>query len=170
MSYPAILLTMAQIAVAITGFSGIVAAFLFKETSEIRRGDAIGLAMIVSSSLVAAFFSILPFIFFSFKLNEEFVWSLCSGLMSLNFMAYYIYFFIHLKKMKMKKSASRARIYTMSTIGGVVLTMNIFNAIAFIYKGEFGPYLIAIVYALTIISIMFYRLIIVPVWEKIKDH
>ena len=49
-----------EVSVAFAGFAGVVATFQFRDRTTVRRGDIVGLTMIVDFGLVCAFFSTLP--------------------------------------------------------------------------------------------------------------
>lgn len=67
------LLTLRQVAIAVAGFAGIIGAFQFKDVEKISRGDAVGLALIVNTGLMSAFYSTLPLILSNFGLKDAIV-------------------------------------------------------------------------------------------------
>ncbi len=164
------LLTITQVAIAIAGFAGIIATFQFKGNVKIRRGNALGLAMIVNTGLVGAFFSILPFILFNFGLNDSLVWTISSSLMSLNYILFYLYVVTHLKKFKVNKTANKVRVSFMMIIGILVLIMNILNSFNVVFKREFGPFFMSLVFPLFIVGFMFSHLLLAPIWRTIRNQ
>ena len=68
-----------EVSVAFAGFAGIIATFQFSDRTKIKRGDVVGLTMIVQNSLLAAFASALPLVLYTFDLSDETIWSLVSG-------------------------------------------------------------------------------------------
>ena len=74
------LLTMAQIAVALIGFSGLIFVFRVRDVSELEVRDLAALGMIVGSGSVTLVFSLVPLPLAYLGLPEPIFWRLCSGL------------------------------------------------------------------------------------------
>ncbi len=78
------LLIITEVSVALAGFAGVVSAYQYKEGVHLRRGDALGIAMMVNIGLVDAFFSLLPLMLFGLGIGETLSWKLSSALISRN--------------------------------------------------------------------------------------
>ena len=73
-----LLLVGAEVSVAFAGFAGIIATFQFREAKQVKRGDVVGLTMIVQMSLNCALLSALPLLLSTFKLEATTIWTICS--------------------------------------------------------------------------------------------
>jgi len=74
------LILLAEIAIALAGFAGIVATNQFRSTGRFSRGDAVGLVLIIHCGLVDAFFTLLPMAIFAFGHNEQTAFRFSSAL------------------------------------------------------------------------------------------
>ena len=168
MEESSILLTFTQVTVAFVGFAAIVATFRFKDEFTIKKNDAVDLQLIVNTGLVGAFFSILPLAFSSFGLKDTAVWALCSGLMSINYFGFIYYLFRKVKISKIRRKLSKLIVILYFSIGLFVLFINIMNTFDFVFKREFGPFFVSLIYPLSMVGYMFTRLLFLPIWRTIK--
>ena len=164
------LLTLTQVAIAVAGFAGIIGTFQFKEGEKIRRGDAVGLAMIVNTGLMAAFYSTLPFLLSNFGFNDEIVWAISSGSGTIIYFIFLIYAAKRLKKFKMYKTINKALVFLLFFISFIIIIINIMNSFNLVFKREFGPFYISLVYALGSVCFMFSRLLLRPIWRSIRKQ
>jgi hypothetical protein len=73
-----VLTTIAQLAMAVTGFSGIVIVFK-RQPGQLSDLERFRISLLVSNSLAAVFLSLLPFAFFHFGWRDETIWRMASG-------------------------------------------------------------------------------------------
>ncbi|MCE2614215.1 hypothetical protein LVD13_14670 [Flavobacteriaceae bacterium D16] len=170
MEESSILLTFTQVTVAFVGFAAIVATFRFRDEFTIKKNDAIDLELIINTGLVGAFFSVLPLALSSFGLEDTSVWALCSGIMSLNYLGFIYYLFRKVAISKIRRKKSRLIVILYFSIGLLVFIMNLMNALNIHYKREFGPFLISLIYPLTMVGYMFTRLLFLPIWRTLKNQ
>ncbi len=170
MEESSILLTFTQVAVAFVGFAAIVATFRFKEGVSIKKNDAVDLQLIVNTGLVGAFFSVLPLALSSFELQDTSVWALCSGIMSVNYLAFIFYLSKKVKISKIRRKTSKLIVVSYFSIGLLVLVINLMNTFDIIFKREFGPFFISLIYPFSMVGYMFTRLLFLPIWRTIKSQ
>ena len=161
------LLILTQVAVAVAGFAGIIGTFQFKEGEKIRRGDAIGLAIVVNVGLMSAFYSTLPLILINFGINDSIVWAICSGMTCIIYTYYHIDFVIRLKNFKSYKTVNKLMVYSLFIVSFIIVLINFLNACNIVFKREFGPFYISLIYSLASVCYMFSRLLLRPIWRTI---
>ncbi len=170
MEESSILLTFTQVAVAFVGFAAIVATFRFKDEFTIKKNDAVDLQLIVNTGLVGAFFSVLPLAFSSFGLQNNTVWALCSGIMSINYLGFIYYLSRKVRISKIRRKMSKLIVILYFSIGLLVLVINLMNTFDIVFKREFGPFFISLIYPLSMVGYMFSRLLFLPIWRTIKNQ
>jgi hypothetical protein len=72
-----------EIGIGIAGFSGVIVALTVSSSQKWHAGRRITLNMLLVSSGVAVFFSLLPFFLFEIGVTEPVVWTIASGLFAL---------------------------------------------------------------------------------------
>jgi hypothetical protein len=164
------LLILTQVAIALAGFAGIIGTFQFKEGEKIRRGDAIGLAIVVNIGLMSAFYSTLPLILINFGVNDSTVWAISSGMTCMIYTYFYIYFAMSIKNFKSYKTINKLMVYSLYISAFVIVFMNFLNACNIVFKREFGPFYISLIYSLGSVCYMFSRLLLRPIWRTIRKQ
>jgi hypothetical protein len=76
-----VFIALAEIAVAIAGFSGIVAVFGARSAGQWSPDDRLRLAFLLICSLTVVFFSLLPFAMTALHLSGTVLWRAASGLL-----------------------------------------------------------------------------------------
>ncbi len=164
------LLTFTQVAIAVAGFAGIIGTFQFKEGERIRRGDAVGLAVVVNTGLMSAFYSTLPLLLINFGMDDPTVWAISSAMTCLIY-AYFSYdIAIRLKNFKTFKSLNKIIIYLLFITGFIIIVINFLNACNIFFKREFGPFYISLIYSLGLVCYMFSRLLLRPIWRTLRKQ
>jgi hypothetical protein len=77
------LLAIAQISVALIGFSGLISVFSARAPVGLKPRDFSGLAMILASGAIPFIFALLPFPLHYLGLSESSVWGTCSAALAL---------------------------------------------------------------------------------------
>lgn len=170
MGYADQLLTFTQVAVAVAGFAGIIGTFQFKKGERIRRGDAVGLAVIVNTGLMSAFYSTLPLLLLNFGIDESAVWSISSGMTCIIYTIFCIAFAVRLKNFKMYKTINKVMIFLLFLVGFIIIFINVLNAFNIVFKREFAPYYISLIYSLGLVCYMFSRLLLRPIWRTLRKQ
>tara|TARA_R110002074_G_scaffold63042_2_gene151432 strand:- start:2572 stop:3108 length:537 start_codon:yes stop_codon:yes gene_type:complete len=164
------LLTIGQIAVALAGFAGIIATFQFNKKSNVKRGEAIGLSIIVNFGLVSAFFSFLPLGLWNFGMSTQNIWAISSVLASVNYFGYIYYIAKHYSKIKVKKIKSKIKYTLLFLSSGSIILMLLFNAFNIGLHQEYGPYFISQLFPLFMACYMFSLLLLKPIWRSVREN
>ena len=164
------LLTFTQVAIAVAGFAGIIGTFQFKEGERIRRGDAVGLAVVVNTGLMSAFYSTLPLLLINFGVKDSTVWAISSGMTCLIYAYFSLDIAMRLKKFKTFKTVNKILIYLLFIVGFIVIVINFLNSFNIVFKREFGPYYISLIYSLGLVCYMFSRLLLRPIWRTLRKQ
>ena len=77
------LLTLAEVSVAMAGFSSIVVMFKRRESETWRKADADRFNGMILHSMLAVAFSFLPFTFTLLAVSESYSFQFCSGLLAI---------------------------------------------------------------------------------------
>lgn len=164
------LLILTQVAVAVAGFAGVIGTFQFKEGGRIRRGDLIGLAIVVNVGLMSAFYSSLPLILLNFDIDDSIVWAICSGLTCIIYFCYHMYFAFSLKNFKSYKTINKLMIYSLFIVSFIIVLINFLNSCNIVFKREFGPFYISLIYSIGSVCYMFSRLLLRPIWRNLRKQ
>lgn len=164
------LLTFTQVAVAVAGFAGIIGTFQFKKDERIRRGDAVGLAVVVNMGLMSAFYSTLPLLLANFGINNAIVWALSSAMACVIYTYFSFDLAFRLKNFKTYKTSNKLIIYLLYFVALIIIIMNLLNAFNIVFKREFGPYYISLIYSLGLVCYMFSRLLLRPIWRALREQ
>ena len=170
MEESSILLTLTQVTVAFVGFAAIVATFQFKNGFTIKRGDTIGLELIINTGLVGSFFSVFPLILSSFGLDDSSVWTWSSGIMCVNYLGFIYYLYANIKISNYRRKKSKIILYIYFIIGFLVIILNLLNVFNVVFNKEFAPFFISLIYPLCLVGFMFSRLIFLPIWRTLKNQ
>jgi hypothetical protein len=170
MDVTAQLLTLTQVAVAVAGFAGIIGAFQFKEGEIIRRGDAIGLAVIVNTGLMSAFYSILPLLLMNFGMDDAIVWVICSAMTCLIYAYFNFDFARRIKNFHTYRTVNKWMVYSLFFVSFGIIVMNAMNALNIVFHREIGPFYLGLVYSLGCVCYMFSRMLLRPIWRTIRKQ
>lgn len=161
------LLTLAEISIALAGFSGIIATFQFQQEAHISRGQVLSLSVIVIISLAAAFCSVLPLALLNFGFAERSVWSISSFVGGVFWLAGLIF---TVRKMRLDAVAPPTRILIVLFLALVAVASmaNFLNTFGIIFDQEFGPYFAAFIYGFCLVLYNFSRLLLQPLWKIVR--
>jgi hypothetical protein len=164
------LLTLTQVAIAIAGFAGIIGTFQFKDGERIRRGDAVGLGLIVNTGLMAAFYSTMPMMLSNFGMSDEVVWAVASGSGTVIYIIFMYYAALRLRRFKIYKTMNKILVFSLFCVAFLIIVINWMNAFNIVFEREFGPFYISLIYALGSVCYMFSRLLLRPIWRTIRKQ
>lgn len=154
--------------VALAGFAGIIANFQFGGAKRIRRGDAVGLTMVVRDSLTSAAICSLAMLLFAFQVSESTTWALTSLLASSTIL-YGFYSTARLVRHSFKRKSFLLFWAFGNAVTALVLLANILNAADVIFHREPGPALMAATLGLSLSAYSFSRLLLLPVWRAVRS-
>lgn len=162
-----ILILGVEASIALAGFAGIIATFQFGGEKKVRRGDAVGLTMILQFSLLGALVSSMGILLYSFEITEAAVWSTCTALVVIvqSWATYNTH--KHLRGIDRTKSLERLTLLLQSPTVFFIL-INLLNTSDTVFHREAGPIIASIVYALCIAGFMFSRLLLQPIWRSVR--
>jgi hypothetical protein len=162
-----ILILGVEASIALAGFSGIIATFQFRGKNDTRRGDAVGLTMVLQFSLLSALVCSFAIILISFGLEKTTIWAACSLVVAC-IQTYYI-FDVYKKIRGVKKTKNLERVaMIVQTPSVFLIIMNFMNASNIYFQREAGPVISSIVLALCIAGFMFSRLLLRPIWRNVR--
>lgn len=164
-----LLLVGAEVSVAFAGFAGIIATFQFRGATQVKRGDVVGLTMIVQMSLNCALLSALPLLLSTFKLEATTIWTLCS-LYGAIYTAYSMQSLHRSMRGATRRRSLRLLFGSFQAVFGCVVFMQFLNAANFIFHREPGPYITGIVLGLGLVGYMFGRLLLRPLWKAVREQ
>ncbi len=162
-----VLILAVEASIALAGFAGIIATFQFSGEKEIRRGNAVGLGLILESSLMATFTCSVAIVLFSFDIKEATVWATTSVVAA----AVQILGMYHGQQNSkgVERTRSVGRLSAMLYIPGLCLILlHALNVSDIFFHREAGPIIASIVYALGVASYMFSRLLLQPIWRNVR--
>ena len=164
-----LLLVGVEVSVAFAGFAGIIATFQFREDKEIKRGDVVGLTMIVQMSLNCALLSALPLMLSIFNVKAEKIWTICSlygGLYTA-----YTMLRVHLNMYGVTRKMSLRLLFgSLQVISACIVAMQFLNAFDLFFHREPGPYIAGIMIGLGMVGYMFLRLLLRPLWISVRTQ
>ncbi len=156
--YQDLLLTLAEVSVALAGFSGVVTVFGRRRTGEWDPADRLHLSFMLETSLAALFLSILPFALLAAEVSPRSTWTVMSGVMAAFLVvadgaAIYRY-----RRLSSDQRMELGRIYGIAmTLGdSSVVVLQLFNVFS---AQEFFPYLIGLMWLLFGCALSFVRLL-----------
>jgi len=153
------LLTTAEVAVAFAGFASIVTAFRRREHGEWTPQDVLRFQLMITSSLSAVFFALLPFAMSFFGASEPGVWSYGSGALAL-----YLVLASALVARRTLSLTSGAALnpyisWSFLACGIVAIALLGLNTAGFFPNRELGPYFVGLMYLLVLAGVSFARMI-----------
>ena len=156
MNYEQILPLLTEVAIAITGFSGLVSVLGHKNVQNWSEVDSIRLNSLLTASLSAFIFCLISFALLSASIAEETVWRLVSGLVAVERSIWIIRFF---KRISDYKASGQTLFffYLFSAGNACVALLGITN---FLLLGLLWPFVTCIVWYLIESSFVFVRSIL----------
>jgi hypothetical protein len=151
---PSVLFALAEIAVALAGFSAIVVIFRRRESGKWRVADAERFHGMVLHAVAAAFFCLLPSLVGVFVESTQLVWNLCSAALGLQITAHVAL----VLRFTSTGGASRAVL----SMGFVAAALQVFNLFGIGYSHEFAPYLFGVLWHVLQSGVLFVWLIWIP--------
>lgn len=163
------LLTLAEISIALAGFSGIIATFQFEEKNYISRGHVLSLTVIVGISLAAAFCAVLPLALFNFGFDEPVVWSISSFVGGVLWLSGSVLTIRNLS-IRTVKLPTKVLIYVFTALAASAAIANFLNTAGIVFDREFGPYFAAFIFGFCLVLYNFSRLLLHPLWKVVHKR
>jgi len=158
MQYNDVIPVFAEVAIAITGFSGVVSIFggSAGERSEI---DLTRLFSLLTASLSAFIFCLIALALIASSVSEETTWQIVSAMVALERMAW-IFRFSKVRKLFVASRQFAAFYYFFFVGSIVVVILSVMNSVLI---EDAWPFLWSIVWYLVESSFVFVRLVLIPV-------
>ena len=154
---PSVLFPLAEIAVALAGFSAIVVIFRRRDSGKWRAGDADRFHGMVLHAVAATFFCLLPSIIGIFVESTQFVWNICSAVLGLQIVTHVAL----VLRFTSTSGASRAIL----PLGFVAATLQACNLLGLGFDHDFAPYLFGVLWHVFQSGLLFVWLI----WIAAED-
>lgn len=164
-----LLLVGAEVCVAFAGFAGIIATFQFKDIRQIKRGDVVGLTMIVQISLGCALLTVIPILLSIIGIDDGTVWSTCSAF-GASWGAYTMYIVDRDIRGAVRRTSLRILFGGLQGVAGLLIISLILNTVDIFFHREPGPYLVGLILCLSLVSYMFTRLLLRPLWRAVRKQ
>jgi hypothetical protein len=149
-----ILSIMSQLAIAITGFSGVVSVFGAKGGATFGNPDYVRLVSLLTASLSAFVLCVIAILLLVASIEETSVWRIVSLMVALE-RAVWLSQFVRNRKVFLGEGRTLVFFYIFSVGGGLVITLAGVNALLL---GMFWPFMYCIVWYLIESSFVFVRL------------
>jgi len=153
-----VLLSMAEVAVALLGFAAIVSVFRQRDT---WRPDGRFWAM-VAAGIGTLVFSLVPLPFLFRGIAPTSTWQVCNALLGFYALAYCVFLTVMFRRDLATNSAPNVPIFVV-VLGGSAFTSPFLLVSATGYLGDplFWPYLVGLVWFQILTAIFFVRLLVV---------
>jgi hypothetical protein len=164
LDYQNALSTLAEVAIAITGFAGVVAVFGGRSSGHWSVFEQTRLVVLLGCSLAALLFCVLPFVVLSIPVSESSCWRslsvLLAGVLAV-FTAQVAR--VAIEALRVPRSEREVSLLLSAIfLTGDLLAIILLLANAF-SLGVVWPYLAAIIWLLAMAAMIFVRLVMVPV-------
>ena len=164
MTYEDALSTLAEVAIAIAGFSGIVSVFGRRSSGHWSPAERTRLVGLLIMSFTAVFFSVVPFVLLSIPVSETACWRFLSLLLSASLAVSAVALLrivLPLLRVPVSERGTSLVISAIFIAGGLLAAVGLaVNGVAF---GLVWPYLAAIIWMLVQAAVIFIRLVVVPI-------
>jgi hypothetical protein len=164
LAYADALSTLAEVAIGLAGFSGIVSVFGRRSSGHWSPAERTRLIGLLVMSFTAVFFSVVPFVLLSIPVSESTCWrSLSLLLAASNLVPMVVTLRAVLGELRIPASKREVSlVMSVIFIAGDLLVVVALSANA-VGSGLLWPYLAAIVWVLAKAAVNFVRLVIVPI-------
>ena len=156
-----LLQTIAEIAIALTGFTGVVAVLGERARGKWRAVDLFRFNNLLTTSIAALFLAFVPILIHKLGAPELTAWRLSSGLAA----AYILVVFARGRSIRQLPQDQQVEIQrpvlgALFVIHAAVFLLLVANALGVAYSGESAPFLVALVWLLAFAAFQFVRLLL----------
>jgi len=147
-----LLLTLAEIAVTLVGFSALVALFQGRPDRGLDDAERFRVRILIETGLQGALFAVLPHTLVAFGVSEEMVWRPASGILALAGVFIPIF---NLRRAAALKLAFLPFDRVVVAFGVGVQVALVLNFLEIGFSGTPGPYVLAVIWALVVAAYSF---------------
>jgi hypothetical protein len=158
------LLTTAEVAITLAGFTGIVAVLGQRGRGDWRPEEQLRLVMLLASSFAALLFAMLPIALGSLGLTEAGSWTISSTLLAVSIAAAHpavVYFLRFLPAEAVEAEFPRRLGLFVLVVSLMVALLLALNAVGYGFEQQFGPYFVGLMWLLALSAVQFIRLLAV---------
>ena len=161
--YQNALSTLAEVAIAITGFAGVVAVFGRRSSGHWSVFEQTRLVVLLGCSLAALLFCVLPFVVLSIPVSESSCWRSLSVLLAVALTVFTAQVVrVAIEALRVPRSEREVSLLLSAFfLTGDLLAIPLLLANAFL--GVVWPYLAAIIWVLARAAMIFVRMVMIPV-------
>jgi len=138
------LLTLAEIAIAFAGFSGVVSVLGRRASGSWLPEDRLRLSWLLENSFLAFFGSLLPIGLYSFDRSQGVAWAWASGFLAVSLVAVNAIALVRVHRQGLVVSMAGSWPRALARMWSPALIVSLLAYNAFSYQG-FGPYFVALV-------------------------
>jgi len=164
-----ILILAVEAGVALTGFAGIIAAFQFGEGKDVRRGDVIGLSLMIQWALFVALAAAIPLLLYSLNVKETIIWTISSVTGAFLIMGGMLSVRRALAGVGSKKSFQLLS-FSLQIVSSFCIVLYILNSLNVLFHRESGPLIFACIWFLSLSGFMFSRMLLLPIWRRVREQ
>ena len=157
-----LLLSLAQVAVTLAGFSAIVVLFGRGDSGRWRRAQADRFHGMVVHAMVAVLFCLLPLLAGVFSTDRALIWNVVSAVLGIEIV-------LHVTAVLFLASSADTRIRMSVGVGYLVAVVLFMNVAGVMFNHEFRAYLIGVLWHVIMSGLLFVMLIWVPRAEVDSD-
>jgi hypothetical protein len=155
-----ILGVIAQLALAIIGFSGIVAVLGQRNDGSWTASDLGRMGIMLMAGFRALFAALLPFAFLYFDLSENIVWAASSGIVGVTTVVILFFLVRQVAPTVVADSHHKPWFQRAAIVLSICsAVINLLNAAGVYFQQTFAPYLLSLLLTLAIACMYFVRLI-----------
>lgn len=154
------LIGIAQVSIVFAGFAGISVILSRRLPEQWTYGEAVRMACMIESSLSAAFFALLPFVFVGFGADAKTTWAASSLIFAIVMFAHMVANGKRMRRAYQQDPDDRLPLsfrLSMLVIGTAILLALVLNSLDVTFHSSFGPYFAGLLFHLAFSSLMFMR-------------
>jgi len=164
MSGEDVLLTLGEVAIAVAGFSSIVAVFGRRAQGTWSPVESFRLATLIANAVGPALLSFLPFVLENLGLSARAVWASSSSVL-LSFVIAQVAWVIAGAPRRFRESGESIRLWVALTANTCCLSagaLQVLNIAGIVFQQELGPYLAGLLLLLAVAILQFCILVFSP--------
>ena len=157
-----------EASIALAGFAGIIATYQTSEGRTLRRGSVAAVTVITRCSLLVGLACAMTLLLQTFGVEGPTLWVI-SSVVGAVMMASVAFSIARSMKGATYKKYSRLLYLMLQGLGVLVVVSLFLNAAGLVFDREPGPFIAGAVYGLSLAGIMFSRLLLIPLWQIVRD-
>jgi len=155
------LFTVAEVGIALAGFSGVVAILGRRSAGEWSDPDWLRFAMLLAFSFGAVVFSFLPTLILALGASPPSTWAACSLLLALFLVLAYVVVVRRVSQIGAAAASQfpRAAGLSVAVLSAPVLAILALNTLGIGFPRSFGPFFLGLLWLVCLSGLQFYRLL-----------